>query len=500
MARALPPLCGSLGRSAPRSHSTVQGEEPFKRVRRVVGREIFDPCRSTRTDERTDSIRHVGMGSGSTQGYLDLHSEDRFAIVDMEATDHLFIDSLQLKNFCAAVAGSSRWMPTFDLRGVDDVYEDVRDALVETLTGIKSAIILCDPALREEVEGLLAHRSWWERRGAGVVRVVSMKRAPLPIYRLDMSAFAEYADVDRDTFVGAAHNLMRSHLDAQLAVADELGYVVPELSKSQIAELERDLQAIPEFDAYEEPYYRDVDLRSTFVDRVLTWINRQSLLSQVVISDDGERLHVHGHHSHSLHYVEELGELVQPSRVDRRWNRTHARTIAQFEELINTPGVHESELERFLVNHPLFLRGLNYSDVYTQLVLPGNQPGLRPDLFVSAVGSAFADIIELKRADTALVVHRGSSTEQFSEAVRDAISQLHSYREYFNDPANVEEFEKRYARFGLRCYRPRLVAIVGRAPSTADEATLRRLITRQPEIEVLPWDRLLQVARNHLLL
>lgn len=418
----------------------------------------------------------------------------------MGSPDRLFVGSDAFANFCNAVAETPQWMPTFDLRGRTHVYNDVRDAIMEAVVSIPAAMILCDPDRREEIESLLTPRTWFETDNAADLQVVSMKRARLPTYRVDMLPFEDHADLDPSMFVGLAFSLMRSHLDAQMAVADDLGYGVPDLSEFQIQQLEQDLDRIPDSDAYEHPYYRDVDFRSTFVDSLLTWVNRQSILSHVVISDDGRRLHVQGHHSHSLHYVEELGELVQPSRVDHRWNRTYSRVIAQFEELINTPCVHERELEAFLVKHPLFLRGLNYSDVYTQLVLPGSEPGLRPDLFVSSVGSAFADIIELKRADTELVVHRGSSMEEFSEAVRNAVSQLHSYREYFNAPSNVDRFEGRYASLGLRCYRPRLVAIVGRAPSPADEAILRRLVTRQPGIEVLPWDRLLQVAKSHLLL
>lgn len=439
------------------------------------------------------------MSYGKT--HIDLQSEDRFAVISMEAKDELFAPSANFANFCSAIANKNDWMPTFDLRGVEvPIYDDVRTAMIEALGCVRSAIVLCDPAKRELVDEVLAPRNFLEEN-RGEFRVIEMRAADLPRYRVPTSLFSDYAELDPTMLTWLAGDFIRGQVKAQAAVADGLGYSVPELTLPQIADLERDLDEVGDLLTYFDDWNEyNMELLSAFVNRILTWVNRQSLLSHLIISDDGTHLHVSGHHSHSLHHLDPLGELVQPSRIDRRWNRSHARTIAEFEDLINTKGVHERELEAFLVRNPLFLRGLNYTDVYTQLVLPGTSPGLRPDLFVASVGSAFADIIELKRADTDLVVHSETSKEGLGSAVRDAINQLHSYREYFFDSRNVERFEARYASLGLRCYRPRLVAIVGRAPSTADEAVLRRMITRQPDIEVLPWDLLLQIAKTRILL
>jgi hypothetical protein len=60
--------------------------------------------------------------------------------------------------------------------------------------------------------------------------------------------------------------------------------------------------------------------------------------------------------------------------------------------------------------------------------------------------------------------------------------------------------ERVEARYGFRCYQPRLTAIVGRDPSGWKEEEVTRALTTYPDVRIVTYDELLRAARTLLLL
>lgn len=170
--------------------------------------------------------------------------------------------------------------------------------------------------------------------------------------------------------------------------------------------------------------------------------------------------------------------------------------IEEFEELINSSGSTEHDIQRFLQSHPKFLLGHEYQKLYPQVVLEREEQGkLIPDFLVQPFNREFCDIVDLKLPGAPLIVGK-DNRKRFSSSIAEAAAQLRTYRDYFDDRRRREAVKRRY---GITAYRPRLAVIVGR---TVDmNAVLYKQIQADLQnIEVITYDDLIQRAKNFLLL
>jgi hypothetical protein len=110
--------------------------------------------------------------------------------------------------------------------------------------------------------------------------------------------------------------------------------------------------------------------------------------------------------------------------------------------------------------------------------------------------SEWADIIDLKLPSERVLVGREGQASLAAGITRVA-RQLQEYAAYFDDRGLAREVETRY---GFRCHKPRLVAIVGRDPTRYSAEERRRALTSYPDLEVVTYDALLRAARQRLLL
>jgi len=162
----------------------------------------------------------------------------------------------------------------------------------------------------------------------------------------------------------------------------------------------------------------------------------------------------------------------------------------EFEELINTPGVQESVIQSFLEQHPQILTGVDFAAAVPQVVLrSADETVLRPDFILRpyAGRSQRGAIVELKRPDQLLVKARSRHGSLYSN-VNDAIDQLRSYQEFFDDRENRETFNSLY-KFGI--LEPHLMLVIGRSQDEiATDSDTRRLARLSP-IQVATYDDLL---------
>ena len=99
------------------------------------------------------------------------------------------------------------------------------------------------------------------------------------------------------------------------------------------------------------------------------------------------------------------GQIILPARLSFVTPRQFEleQQIAEFEWLINRPGISEYDIHKFLESHPHFLLGVEYKQLHSQLTLVrGDQPNLRPDFFLERLDGNFCDILDLKLPRTKL--------------------------------------------------------------------------------------------------
>ncbi len=142
----------------------------------------------------------------------------------------------------------------------------------------------------------------------------------------------------------------------------------------------------------------------------------------------------------------------------------------------------------------LLALGAQHRSVHCQLVLYPESEGTRiPDFFLERLDTGMCDILDLKRPNAALQ-RRVRNRLRFRDVVMDAVAQLEGYRNYFEDRRNREDFQRRY---GLKAYRPRVIAIIGRASDNYEEIERVQASGLLPShFEFLTYDDILSRVRH----
>lgn len=420
---------------------------------------------------------------------VGVSAEDRFALLDMSSPDKLFPHPFAISglSFTARQLGR-RWDMIWDFRNGDYLYSDIVDAY-RVATDFEDATprtVLAKPSDRPRLEEIVATGT----------PVLSMHPRQLPIHELSLDPFYEG---DMLGFVDYTA-LISPNADRYHDSVDDLGLGV---SREEVQmHLESIREELPDDRPWdEEKVYEVINReRATLLDYYFSSIASNSLLSELLFLQEGERTRVVPYHSHSLHWVRsERDELVlmRPGRASARYWARFKADIDRLEALVNDPESLERDIERLLSENPLFLRGLNYQQVYTQVVLPEDAGrSKRVDVIAEPCTSEWTDLIELKRANEPVLVGR-ENRATLSAAIHSVVRQLREYRAYFDDRHMARRVEERY---GFRCHQPRLAAIVGRDPSGWGEEEISRALTTYPDVRIITYDELLRAARSLLLL
>lgn len=452
-------------------------------------------------------------------------AEDNFALVDMLARDDLAPHPFVLANVAQAMETlAAQWRPLWDLRTLrGPLYDDVTDAFAEAVNPSLRPVVLVEPSRREEVEDTFRRTFGAE---AYKLRYVEMRARATTRRALDLSIFEDDADVSGDAdgaYVVDVDPLLW-RLDEDDVSAGRRMMVTDDDTTGSYWEAARGLGMVDEpedfarftpwaiaaFKAAEDILTSEQFAilhsalqaeRAEILQGVLASIASASLLTQIgLISDGRERVRVVPLHAHSIHFVEGQDDVVpmRPGRRSPQYQRLFADPIRQLERLINEPRIKEREIERLLLDYPLFLSGLNYKEVYSQVVLPRfGTSDLRPDIIAEPFGDSWADIIELKLPIDPIVVKGKANRPRLHNAIADAVEQLREYRGYFENRELAERVEKQH---GFRCFRPKLMVIIGRDPARFTPEQRRNALSSYPDIEFVTYDKLIRAARSRLLL
>jgi hypothetical protein len=252
----------------------------------------------------------------------------------------------------------------------------------------------------------------------------------------------------------------------------------------------------------DETYY-DAMLkhRVGYLNSFIQDTGRNSLLNEFVIQGRGDKILVTPYHSHAHYPIKANSRLVigKPGIIARTTRALFAPEISEFQRLLSTNKLRESHIQSFLEKHPNILKslGVNYARIYPQVILQRDDgTSLRPDFILQPVDNGWCDILDIKLPNEIVVVG-GRDRKRFSSAVEELVAQLREYAAYFEDPRLAKRIQNVY---GIKCYRPRMVGVIGRTPRIADDRQMRRLETIYDDLSVITFDRLLEIARTRLLI
>lgn len=178
-------------------------------------------------------------------------------------------------------------------------------------------------------------------------------------------------------------------------------------------------------------------------------------------------------------------------------NFIYVDQVVEFEWLINKPNVSEFDIQKFLERNPGFLLNMEYKSLHAQITLAReNLSDLRPDFMLERIDCPLCDIIDLKKPNVNLVV--GSQNRRtFSYQVISALSQLSTYRDYFDNPNNRKMF---YEKYGFQAYKPKISVVIGRSQSFNSEIERRELEMLLPNLNIVTYDDILARAKYRCLI
>jgi hypothetical protein len=420
-----------------------------------------------------------------------LGSEDKYSLINMYS-DKLFPSPFIISNLTSVFEEiKNEWPLLWDFRKNEsgELYNDIKYAFEEASYQYEKNIVLVNKNIKQ-IDPLINDIA---------SKVIPMKDKSFQYFPFDLSIFEDdYSDINMSFF--DFHKLDQLYSDGYKANANELGFISDEdISLLEDPEIDERYKIVK--NEMEEYFYDIINVeRKKVLDSFLRNINSNSLLMEIAIFQNGNRKSIIPYHSFSIHNVEVEKDnclKMRPGRISSNYYSEFRHEIKKLEDIINKDTVSENEIEKLLRENPLFLRGLNYKKVYPKIILPReNDRDLIPDIIVEPMGDEWCDLIELKKP-TQKILKGNESNRSIGYAITDGINQLERYSAYFDDVKNSKYIKEKY---GIKCYKPRMVLIIGRDTYDMNNEEIRRALTAYRELEIVTYDKLLRAAKNYLLI
>jgi hypothetical protein len=435
-----------------------------------------------------------------SESELPLGFEDRFVVVGVpvspEMAPHPHTAEAFGRFLQSAFEGSRDLSLIVDVRRLSNIQNDVSDFL-------ESLSLWIEPS-RCTILGN-SHQTW---RGGGQSEwnVMCSKRARWSWRQINLGPFRCWSgdptegDGEVYDFKEVAYSLLDAHdafdntQDLERSVAESLSsyyrHQITQSCRRQVSQIpiegvrtkvleilkgrsraDRSSDALDLLDLRDD--LEDAVVRG-YLDAILWHCQRQSLLVEFAMQVVPGGISFVPYHASALYPVENPREdsivVARPGILASKLNLVFSAEISEFELLINKPGVREREIQAFLESHKEFLRGLNYRDVYPQVVLEReNGRKLIPDFILEPAEGEFCDLLDLKLPSVRLVAGRDRRLT-LAAALHEAAAQLREYSAYFEEEKHRRWVQEQY---GLKVYRPKLMVVVGRDPSHLDSEELR---------------------------
>ena len=270
-------------------------------------------------------------------------------------------------------------------------------------------------------------------------------------------------------------------------------------------------------DIERKPYYKDFDNYLSFCNSSNTGIhlgddiifgrrylndfiktNRQkSLLSQYCIRPNiGGGFEINSYQSNTFNNIETKGQLIQGRPYVTTAFNYHQQAIFDFQRLLSNPKIKESEIQHFLEKHPFFLENLGYKSIRPNIILEReNGQSLKPDFMLEPLGGEWWDILDLKLPNKKIIISSSKDRYRFSAGVMELQAQLREYATYFEDKKYAKRIEDKY---GIKCYKPKMIGIIGDDFSGNDDRQVRRLMSTYSDMKIVPFNELYRISNERL--
>lgn len=466
------------------------------------------------------------MAREISEDQVPLAGEDRFLIISIKKAESLVPGINQASALGDAIKLANPLLgnltPVFDLRGLPSIYNDVEVFIDEVATPGSHVLVNSRTAEQIEIDEFARRKSLTVLRAKGS----SYRARHFDMSDLDTSyenddPFVALAEEIADEFSYTKQSGPPTRKDLRRALtkdrlisiikssfsSEPWNGVTPEAFarsiKAYFPSLERALAEID--DDYNPtgpaPYNIEYYLRSALFHAFLRKLLRNSLMVELVMTTDGNSISCSPYHASALYGIQrptESGVLIgRPGQFSQKTNAVFSNELTEFQQLINDKGVSEQQIQSFLEKHHSFLRGLNYSNVYPQLVLDRDDgSSLRPDFILEPFDDEWCDILDIKLPQKSVIVGR-DDRKTLAAAIHEVAAQLTTYAAYFD-----EEKHRKFVRekYGLKVYKPRLIAVVGRSIADMGDPDMRRAMTMYNDVKVMTFDDLARHAQSRLLI
>jgi len=419
--------------------------------------------------------------------------EDRFLIIALREDRALLPERETLESVLAAAHSLDPGLQVLgDLRGLRTIYNDIPEAL-EVLSEYGAQLI----APSRDIAFLQSEF------GSSVdVFPVTDRSIPLKFAPLHLLPFEDFHN---ELVAEGTWGLLADGLSQDLPTEQEWDYIVSR--DPTIIELFGDISRLRRhWDSCLEGFRLEPSnpggtevLQRRYLQHFMDTNARRSLLGHFTLHATAGTVDVCPYHSGALNTVEAGKETIlgRPGVPARRTDRLLRPELSRFEDLVRNPKTTESEIQRFLECHPTVFEAMGYRNVYSQVVLAREDgTSLRPDFILEPLGRPWCDILDLKLPTGSIAVGR-RDRKALASAVHELVAQLREYAAYFEDERLAKRVQDAY---GIRCYRPRLIGVIGRDPNLADERQKRRMMTAYSDVSVVTFDELFKIARSRLLI
>ncbi|HEY1685723.1 MAG TPA: Shedu anti-phage system protein SduA domain-containing protein [Tepidisphaeraceae bacterium] len=246
----------------------------------------------------------------------------------------------------------------------------------------------------------------------------------------------------------------------------------------------------------------DISIEQTrfdFIQAVTARYAVNSLMTQFVIDVADEATTIIPYHAHASYEIQADKQILiaKPAVLARRLNAIFRSDLLELEQLLAWPRAEERHFQDYFERHPQVFRSMGYREIYPQLILEREDgTSLRPDFILQPIDSPWCDVLDIKLPSSRLLAG-SNDRRRASSNLAEVAAQLREYRAYFEDPKLAKWFESRY---GIKCYRPRLKAVIGRGQILQQSFEDRRAMTAYEDLGIITFDQIAEIARQRLLI
>jgi hypothetical protein len=174
------------------------------------------------------------------------------------------------------------------------------------------------------------------------------------------------------------------------------------------------------------------------------------------------------------------------------------KALCEFQSLINNNNVKETQLQKFFEKNPIFFQSMGYKNIKPQIILEREEgDSLRPDFLLQPFGEEWWDILDLKLPNKKTVISSKRDRYKFFESLNELIAQLREYAAYFENEKYAKRIEEKY---GIKCYKPRIIGVIGNDNNEEDERQIRRLMTSYSDLKIIPFNQLYKICKERILI